>query len=41
MSVVSQRLYNRRRLVNGAAITVSCIAALFGLFFLGWILWTL
>ncbi|AXI83319.1 phosphate ABC transporter permease PstA [Xylella taiwanensis] len=41
MSAVSQRLYNRRRLINTAAIVMSCITALFGLCFLSWILWTL
>ncbi len=41
MSTASQHLYKRRRLINAAAITISCIAALFGLFFLIWILWTL
>ncbi|GHH48591.1 MULTISPECIES: phosphate ABC transporter permease PstA [Gammaproteobacteria] len=41
MSAVSQRLYNRRRLVNAVALALSCATALFGLFFLGWILWTL
>ncbi len=34
-------LYRRRRLVNGVAIVLACAAALFGLAFLGWILWTL
>ncbi|HHW4672427.1 MAG TPA: phosphate ABC transporter permease PstA, partial [Xylella fastidiosa subsp. pauca] len=41
MSTASQHLYKRRRLINATAITISCIAALFGLFFLIWILWTL
>ena len=34
-------LYLRRRIINGIAIAMATIAALFGLFFLGWILWTL
>lgn len=38
---VSRRLYNRRRVVNVVALLLSCVTALFGLFFLGWILWTL
>lgn len=37
----SQGLYRRRRLVNAIAIALACAAALFGLAFLGWILWTL
>ena len=38
---VADRLYARRRLFNGFALTLSCVAALFGLVFLAWILWTL
>jgi phosphate transport system permease protein len=34
-------LYLRRRITNGIAIALASVAALFGLFFLGWILWTL
>lgn len=34
-------LYGRRRLVNVVAIALACAAAVFGLAFLGWILWTL
>lgn len=34
-------LYLRRRLFNVVAIVLACGTALFGLFFLGWILWTL
>ena len=34
-------LYLRRRIVNGLALLLACATALFGLFFLGWILWTL
>ncbi|MEE7545984.1 phosphate ABC transporter permease PstA [Xanthomonas sp. Kuri4-1] len=41
MSAISQRLYHRRRVVNAVALLLSCATALFGLFFLGWILWTL
>jgi phosphate transport system permease protein len=37
----AQPLYLRRRIINGIAIAMATIAALFGLFFLGWILWTL
>lgn len=34
-------LYRRRRIGNIVAIVLACAAASFGLFFLGWILWTL
>ena len=34
-------LYRRRRLTNIIAIALACAAAIFGLAFLGWILWTL
>jgi len=37
----SQALYRRRSLLNAIAIALACAAALFGLAFLGWILWTL
>ena len=37
----SDALYRRRRLTNLVAVTLANLAALFGLFFLGWILWTL
>lgn len=37
----SKGLYTRRRIVNIAAITLSCATAIFGLVFLGWILFTL
>jgi phosphate transport system permease protein len=37
----SQALYRRRNLANVIAIVLACAAALFGLAFLGWILWTL
>jgi phosphate transport system permease protein len=39
-SPVARRLYTRRSLVNRLALVMSCAAALFGLFFLFWILWT-
>ena len=35
------KLYRRRRLTNLIAIGLACAAAVFGLAFLGWILWTL
>ncbi|RMH92961.1 phosphate ABC transporter permease PstA [Lysobacter pythonis] len=34
-------LYRRRRFTNLIAVSLANLAALFGLFFLGWILWTL
>ena len=34
-------LYRRRKIGNAIAIAAACAAAVFGLFFLGWILWTL
>lgn len=34
-------LYLRRRLVNAVALAAACAAAILGLVFLGWILWTL
>jgi phosphate transport system permease protein len=37
---VAERLYRRRRIKNAIAMTLSLAAALFGLFWLGWILWT-
>jgi phosphate transport system permease protein len=37
----SAAIYRRRSIVNILAITLACAAALFGLAFLGWILWTL
>ncbi len=39
MSAVS-RLFLRRRITNGVAMLLSGAAAIFGLFWLGWILWT-
>ncbi|WP_045737182.1 phosphate ABC transporter permease PstA [Xanthomonas sp. MUS 060] len=38
---IAHRLYQRRRIINAMAVTVSCLTALFGLAFLAWILWTL
>src|SRR5690606_31027586 len=38
---VAEVLYRRRRIKNSAALLLSCAAAIFGLVFLGWILWTL
>ncbi len=35
------KLYRRRRVTNIIAIGLACAAAVFGLCFLGWILWTL
>ncbi|WP_242112139.1 phosphate ABC transporter permease PstA [Luteimonas aquatica] len=37
----ADRLYGRRKLLNGVALAMSCVAAAFGLLFLAWILWTL
>ncbi|MFT4256341.1 MAG: phosphate ABC transporter permease PstA [Pseudoxanthomonas sp.] len=37
----STGLYTRRRIVNAVAVSLSVATALFGLFFLAWILWTL
>ena len=34
-------MYRRRKVFNALAIVLACSAAAFGLFFLGWILWTL
>ncbi len=38
---VADRLYARRRIRNAIAVAMGCLTAAFGLFFLGWILWTL
>jgi phosphate transport system permease protein len=38
---IADALYRRRRIVNALSILLAVGAALFGLFFLGWILWTL
>ena len=37
---VAERLYRKRTIINRFAIVMSCAAAVFGLFFLAWILWT-
>lgn len=37
----SNALYTRRRITNVVAVVFACATAAFGLFFLGWILWTL
>ena len=39
--MAADRLYRRRSIANTVAVTLACAAALLGLFFLGWILWTL
>ena len=36
-----RQLYLRRRITNVIALTLSCVAAVIGLVFLAWILWTL
>ena len=41
MNAPSASLYRHRRIKNAVAIALACVAALFGLAFLGWILWTL
>lgn len=38
---MNNTLYTRRRLINGFNLTMSTLAMAFGLFWLGWILWTL
>ncbi len=38
---VADRLYARRKILNALALLLSCAAAIFGLAFLAWILWTL
>jgi phosphate transport system permease protein len=38
---LADRLYRRRRVFNAVALLMSCAAAVFGLLFLAWILWTL
>ena len=40
MSVVADRLYRRRKFKNTLAMMLSAAATIFGLFWLGWILWT-
>ena len=41
LSAATRALYRRRAITNGIAVTMGTVAAVFGLFFLGWILWTL
>jgi phosphate transport system permease protein len=41
ISPAQKALYRRRNITNAVALTLACAAALFGLAFLGWILWTL
>ncbi|WP_313319024.1 phosphate ABC transporter permease PstA [Stenotrophomonas sp.] len=41
MSTSADSLYLRRRVTNVVALFLGCATAAFGLFFLGWILWTL
>ncbi|MDE2406258.1 MAG: phosphate ABC transporter permease PstA [Xanthomonadaceae bacterium] len=41
MNTASASLLRRRKLVNAVATTLASAAAVFGLLFLGWILWTL
>ena len=40
MTAVADRLYLRRRIVNGATMLLAGAATAFGLFWLVWILWT-
>ncbi len=40
-AVHADRLYLRRRIINVVALALSCVAAIVGLVFLAWILWTL
>lgn len=40
-ATASRQLYLRRRIINAVALGLSCIAAVIGLVFLAWILWTL
>ena len=40
MTSQTQRLFLKRKLINGIALVLSCAAAIFGLIFLVWILWT-
>jgi len=39
--MTNNSLYTRRRIINGAGLTISVLAMGFGLFWLCWILWTL
>ena len=36
----AERRYRKRKVINAVVLTLSAAAALFGLFWLGWILWT-
>ena len=40
MATVADRLFLRRRIVNGISLVLSGLATLFGMFWLVWILWT-
>lgn len=40
MATQAENIYLRRRIVNGITMVLSFTAAVIGLFFLGWILWT-
>ena len=40
MTAVADRLFLRRRIVNGISLVLSGLATLFGMFWLVWILWT-
>lgn len=40
MATQAENIYLRRRIVNGITMVLSFTAAIIGLFFLGWILWT-
>ncbi|MCX7033752.1 MAG: phosphate ABC transporter permease PstA [Arenimonas sp.] len=40
MATVAERLFLRRRIVNGVSLVLSGLATLFGMFWLVWILWT-
>jgi len=40
-AIHADRLYLRRRIINVVALALSCVAAIVGLVFLAWILWTL
>jgi phosphate transport system permease protein len=40
MSAVADRLYRKRRLINGFNLTAAVLCTAFGLFWLVWILWT-
>ncbi|MEN1929322.1 phosphate ABC transporter permease PstA [Luteimonas sp. MJ250] len=37
----ARQLYLRRRIINAVTLSLSCVAAVIGLVFLAWILWTL